>query len=212
MLFGRAIDATKSGENVKIPENLRNPPMDVVDASVGARKFVWQQMEHAAKLFKDEFRAREINSGAVLSADYFTEDFVDDLLCDEFTSLTEFQKFRVAFAFCLGVCGEDEDAALAYFTEKFLDKINFSLFGSILEKTFAVDVGVPLEIVGNALNRFTSFKFFMLLKKKRSFTKGYTLFLAHKFISIFQAMHLKILVSRELWKRSDPLFRGEKSW
>lgn len=141
-LFGRAIDAQKSGENVQIPDDLCSPPTPSEE-----KKYVWQKMEHEAKAFKQRLlKCREEKVLTNLSKEEISLGFVMNLIHNENGSLTEYQKFALALQYL----GAD------FYVEDFLDnfQINFAMF-SCPEKTAAIDLGIPVSIVTNALTQST---------------------------------------------------------
>ncbi len=82
-LFGRAIDASKSGESVSIPAYLQKPP--VVDNN--NTDFVWHRLERKAVAFKagylKEALCRRPMSAGRLNAEDITMEFVQDLFKDD---------------------------------------------------------------------------------------------------------------------------------
>ena len=145
-LFGRAIDATKTGEVLKIPESLTKVP-----ASEN-KSFVWQKMEAESKNLKSKFledSVKEKRGSAKLFADDITEEFIAKMVEEQFTNVTEFQKFEFVWRYALNRF-EDEEEAIEYMKTSVLQKLNFSLFSST-EKSLAIDIGVPVSLVRNTL-------------------------------------------------------------
>lgn len=145
-LFGRAIDASKTGEVLRIPESLTKVPAN------RNKSFIWQKMEAESKKFKSkllEDSFKEKLSSAKLFADDITEDFIAEILEEEFTNITEFQKFEFVWRYALNRF-QDEEEAIEYMKLSVLRKLNFSLFSST-EKSLAIDIGVPVSVVRNAL-------------------------------------------------------------
>ena len=145
-LFGRAIDASKTGEVLRIPESLTKVP-----ASEN-KSFIWQKMEAESKEFKSkllEDSVKQKRGSAKLFADGITEEFITKLLEEQFTNVTEFQKFEFVWRYALNRF-QDEEEAIEYMKTSVLQQLNFSLFSST-EKSIAIDIGVPVSVVRNAL-------------------------------------------------------------
>ena len=143
VLFGRTIDAAKSGEVLAIPEGLKHP-----EKEVGGEERVWQRLTILSRERKERIK-EDIVRDQNLTKQMISEDFVIDLLEEEFTNVSEYDKFKFCWDFCC-VKKVDQTVALEYFKDIFLSKFNFGLM-NLLERVEVIQVGVPQEIVYNAL-------------------------------------------------------------
>ena len=176
-LFGRAIDATKTGEKIIIPKWLNKKTL-----SLGKCNYIWQQMEENAKVFKSKLLTDDLSDAVVRSvatSDYelantsglyfvenISEEYLMEILSDNYCNITEFQKFILIWLYARAKYRYKE--AAKYINENYIYYIKFSMFSSI-EKHAAVEIGVPVEIVCNALNQATIFpqdklEYFNMLK------------------------------------------------
>ena len=107
VLFGRAIDAAKSGEKLVIPNNLKEPKKEL-----GKDKdWIWIKLTNQARERKARIRADVVKNFDVISA-VVSEEFVYDILTERQSNISEYERFLVAWKFCL-VQGREETEALA---------------------------------------------------------------------------------------------------
>ena len=146
MHFAHSVDSAKTGVRVSIPRHLVPHKVDDQEVSVELKP-VWIQMEQAALNEKQKLKESVVHDsipGAV------TEDFVWSLLQDEELNMSEFKLFNFVKQWCYSQqCSPDE--AL----EKLLgfsDYVNFSKF-TVEQQITAINVGIPRDIVSNALNK-----------------------------------------------------------
>ena len=140
MLFGRAIDAAKSGEALQIPEDLRSPP----DPGPADREWVWQTLSKISRERKETLRTDVI----VRNPDDISEEFILDFLGEKCSNVTEYEKFRLTWLFCNRDFAYSD--ALDYFLKTFVFEFNFGMM-TREEKCEVVGVGVPVPLVFNAL-------------------------------------------------------------
>ena len=164
-LFGRAIDATKTGEEIRIPKWLAKKTL-----SFGKCNYIWYQMEENAKVFKNKLLTDDLsdavlpsvatsdveveNTSGLYFVENISEEYLIEILSDNYCNVTEFQKFILIWPYARAKYRYEE--AVKYINEDYIYYIKFSMFSSI-EKHAAVEIGVPVEIVCNALNQATIF-------------------------------------------------------
>ena len=144
ILFGRAIDAAKSGEKLIIPENLKEPKKD----SGERQEWIWIKLTKLAQERKGKIRSDVLKNLEMISA-AVTEDFVLDFLTEKQSNISQFEKFLMAWKFCLTQAKEEEEAQ-RMFDDTFLKFVNFGKM-SMTERMEAVHVGVSQSDVFNAL-------------------------------------------------------------
>ena len=160
-LFGRAIDAAKTGEQISIPKWLAKKTL-----SYGKCNYIWQQMEENAKVFKSKLLTDDLSDAVLAAVDtsntsglYFveniSEEYLMEILSDNYCNVTEFQKFILIWLYARDKYYRYEEA-VKYINENYIYYVKFSMFSSI-EKHAAVEIGVPVEIVCNALHQATIF-------------------------------------------------------
>ena len=153
-LFSRSVDATKTGDVVSIPINLK-PPLEA-DSSADSHSEaststemcnrVWMEMEKRATEKKQGLSEDIVCRTDVLMMD---EDFIWSLLEQRVPNLTEFQLLQLIQRWCARQSFlESETDKLLEFTKH----INFGEF-TVDQKVKAIDTGIPLKIVTNALNQ-----------------------------------------------------------
>ena len=141
-LFSRAIDSGKTGEEVVISPGLK-PPNSSDESSVESQnRYVWQKMLKKAAKHQDEFKENTIRNQNPQSATDVSLSFIEEIIGQEFSNITEFDKFT----FALSHLHEVEKVL-----DLFGDIINFALF-SQEEKYEALLSGVPKDRLENALN------------------------------------------------------------
>lgn len=147
MLFSRVIDSAKSGEKLNL-KDLPIPPED----SNSEQKFVWQELEKNAKQFRHEFQTSVLdNRPGFPNASDVNEEFVESILLQEMSNISEFAKFQFVWSFIESHCESVEDIA-PIIVMKYADHINFALF-TIEQKREAVGLGIPAAVIANALNK-----------------------------------------------------------
>ena len=147
-LFGRAIDATKTGETLRIPDSLLKPQQ----LDENGPKFVWQKMAVEARAVKSKQDKPEDLRNA-LSSDAISEEYVLSILEDQETGLAEYEKFDFLWRFALNTFPSEIEAA-EFINRKFVTKINFTLLTST-EKMLAIDAGVLPSFVEDPLTKST---------------------------------------------------------
>ena len=106
ILFGRAIDAAKSGEKLVIPDDLKEPKKD---SSSGERQdWVWIKLTKLAQERKEKIRSDVLKNFDMISA-VISEDFVLDILTEKQSNISQFEKFLMAWKFCLTQAKEEKD-------------------------------------------------------------------------------------------------------
>ncbi|XP_057317089.1 uncharacterized protein LOC130662285 [Hydractinia symbiolongicarpus] len=144
VLFGRAIDATKSGEVICIPDWLNQKVAQHLNT------FVWHRMVKAAVEFKRSIGDKTISQAVngTLSINDLSEEFLCDILSQDFCNQSEFQKFHLVWLYAKSRYNWQE--ALGYIKNKFSHLLNFSLF-TAAEKQAAIEMGMSINDVCNAL-------------------------------------------------------------
>ena len=145
--FAHSVDSAKTGVRVSIPRNLVPPKHTDTDQTV-VQKRVWTKMEQAATEEKRKLSQKLVFDsipGAV------TEEFVWSLLQNEELNMSDFQLFKFVKQWCFHQEQFTDDEALEKLRE-FSDCINFGNF-TVEQQTTAMDVGIPREVVTNALNK-----------------------------------------------------------
>ena len=155
-LFSRSVDATKTGDTIKIPHYLVPKKEEFISwqNEIGRRESndcqVWEKMEYI--VIKESEKLKESLVREVLDNDdevAVSEDFLWDLLEYKAAGISEFEIFLVVRKWCLAQNFTDTET-----TEKmiqFSEFVNFALFTTD-EKLCAIDCSIPLSLVTNALN------------------------------------------------------------
>ena len=147
MHFAHSVDSAKTGFKVNIPPNLVPPKHDKDQEQSVESMPVWKKMEQAAVKEKrklGESIVHDCNPGAVI------EDLVWSLLQDEQLNMSEFQLFKFVKQWCYSQQWSNDEALEKLLA--FSDYINFSKF-TVEQQIAAMEVGIPREIVTNALNK-----------------------------------------------------------
>ena len=144
ILFGRAIDAAKSGEKLIIPENLKEPKRE----SGERQEWIWIKLTKLAQERKEKIRSDLVKNFEMISA-IVSEDFVLNVLTERQSNISQFEKFMMAWKFCL-TQAKEESKAQKMFENRFLKFVNFGKM-SMTERIEAVHVGVRQSDVFNAL-------------------------------------------------------------
>ena len=145
MHFAHSVDSAKTGVKVSIPKNLVPPKYNKQEKSVEPKP-VWTQMEEAAIKEKCKLRERVFHD---TNPEVVTEEFVWSLLQDEELNMSEFQLFNFVKQWCNQQYLADQALETLMV---FSDYVNFSKF-TVEQQKAAMDVGIPRDIVANALNK-----------------------------------------------------------
>ena len=156
-LFSRSVDATKTGDSVRIPQYLI-PGKDEFTQwqnEMGKRndsRNVWERLECLALEESDKLKQIMVHElldseeeGAGLS-----EEFVWDLLEHRAVGISDFDIFSIARQWCLAQGFTDDKASKKLL--EFSERVNFAVFTTD-EKLCAIDWGIPVNIVTNALSK-----------------------------------------------------------
>ena len=153
-LFSRSVDATKTGDAVRIPRHLKPPSVEdsttdspgQENGSAEACLHIWETMEKQAKEMK-----QTLSEDIVQRADASTmsEEFIWSLLEDKVPNLTEFQLLQLIQNWCSHHSSSEDECCQKLL--EFARQINFGEF-TVDQQTIAVDCGIPLKTVTNALN------------------------------------------------------------
>ena len=153
-LFSRSVDATKTGDVVSIPHNLKPPPLEVdsradshseASMSPGTCSHVWMEMEKRAT---EKKQALSEDIVCRTDVEMMGEEFIWSLLTQKVPNLSEFQLLRLIQRWCAHQAFPESDKKLLEFTRH----INFGEF-TVDQQVEAIDTGIPLKIVTNALNK-----------------------------------------------------------
>ena len=154
-LFSRSVDATKTGEVVPIPPHLKPPlikgsiidsPPKQGDSSSKAPIHVWEKMEKQAKEMKQALSKDIVQRE---NASTMSEEFILNLLENKVPNLSEFQLLQLIQNWCSHHSSSNDK-----YHQKLLEfsrQINFGEF-TVDQQVIAVDYGIPLKTVTNALN------------------------------------------------------------
>ena len=154
-LFSRSVDATKTGDVVSIQPNLK-PPLEedsntdsASETNISNKMYVWEKMEKRAKEVKEKLIKDIVLKGDL---DATSEDFLWSLLQYKVPILSDFQLFQLIQRWCShqSFSGDENRQKLLEFTKH----INFGEF-TVDQQVEAIDAGIPLETVTNALNKST---------------------------------------------------------
>ena len=151
-LFSRSVDATKTGDVVSISPHLKPPLLQdsspsQVNSSTEACMHVWEKMEKRAKEMK-----QALSEDIVQRADAKTmsEAFIWSLLENKVANLSEFQLLQLIQRWCSQHSSSEDERQQKLL--EFARHINFGEF-TVDEQVVAIDYGVPLKTVTNALNK-----------------------------------------------------------
>ncbi|XP_052769817.1 uncharacterized protein LOC128209691 [Mya arenaria] len=139
-LFSRAIDASKSGDEVKIPKGLQN--VEETDEC----RFVWGCMEQTAKQRREAFA----NDILVNRDDVISLEFVLDIGKQMHGNITSFDKLTLFIRY-VGQTDLPQDEHVREVFHLFGEYLDFNTFAA-WEKSEAIAYGFPKSIVLNALN------------------------------------------------------------
>lgn len=149
-LFSRSVDASKTGDVVKIPKSLEIPK-EVPQILPTPR--VWKEMEERAKRKKAELMQEVVHT--CLSTDEkvghtIEEKFVWSLVKEENLSMSEFKVFEFVLRWCSSQSFSEEEMLRK--VREFAECINFGKF-TVDEQLAAIDAGIERKVVTNALNK-----------------------------------------------------------
>ncbi len=147
-LFSRSVDATKTGDIVSIQSNLI-PPAVPEKKGNDYPQFVWNIMEEKALEIK-ELLCQKLLSNVDLNVTHLTEEFLLSLLDTEnrISNITEFQRLKLIFQWCHSYFSSEVA------NQKFKEMSKLISFGELTleQQVYAIDLGIPLKEVTNALN------------------------------------------------------------
>lgn len=150
-LFSRSVDATKTGDVVPIPRHLK--PLLVEDnsqsqenGSADTHVHVWEKMERQAKEMKQALSEHIVQKE---NASSMSEEFVWSLLENKLPNLSEFQLLQLIQNWCSCYSSSEDKCH-----QKLLDFTRHISFGefTVDQQVVAIDYGIPLRTVTNALN------------------------------------------------------------
>ena len=156
-LFSRSVDAPKTGDVVHIPCNLK-PPLIVDDtakslgeesSSSKEHKYVWEKMEEKAKSEKQALSEEIVQSADV---ETISEEFLWSLLEHKVPNLSDYQLLKLIQHWCCQQTFTEDESQ-----QKLLELTRYINFGefTVDQQVEAIDTGIPLKIVTNALNKST---------------------------------------------------------
>lgn len=155
-LFSRSVDATKTGDYVNVPKPFL-PPKEEFQmwrenhvALCGTSMKVWQILDQkATELYQKRQNSTILNSLQTNMATIISEDFVWHAICNEQRGVSEYQLFLFILQWIDAQqfsCDESAEKLKAFSMH-----IDFGKF-TVDEQKAAVDKGIPLGLVTNALN------------------------------------------------------------
>ena len=156
-LFSRSVDATKTGEVVSIPGDLKPPLVDSSstefrnEESSSREKVlrVWEEMEKRAKEKKQLLSVDIVQN---TDAKAISEDFLWGLLEDKVPNLSDVQLFLLIQRWCSHQPYTEDESHQKLL--EFSRHINFGEF-TVDQQVTAIDAGISLKMVTNALNTST---------------------------------------------------------
>ncbi len=165
MLFSRSVDAAKTGDPVCIPRHLQPPKgylqsrdkLNDMSQTSGSTTFnsdssrVWKKMECEAATKKREL-SKEVAT-SLLSSDAtpaVCEKFIWSLVFDKELNMSAFELFQFVQRWCNAQKLSEEEATDTLL--EFSDHINFGEF-TVDQQKAAIDSGIPVSVVTNALNK-----------------------------------------------------------
>ena len=160
-LFSRSVDATKTGDVVSIPSKFIPPLATFVEkcstkspseASHSKEEciHVWEEMGKRAKKERERLSTDIVNNA---EAETISEEFLWYLLEDKVQNLSDFHLFQLIQRWCARQKSLTDDESRQKLLE-FSKYINFGEF-TVDQQVQAIDAGIPLETVTNALNKST---------------------------------------------------------
>ena len=153
-LFSRSVDATKTGDAVKVPchlQSLKDDWQSGIRQSRGRILKVWEEMDSQAEVELRKLREEVANDLLIESNEVpVSEEFIWSLLEDDALSMSEFQIFQLVQRWC--ITQQLSDEMLKKKLTEFSNYINFGKFTTD-QKLCAIDRGIPLQVVTNALNK-----------------------------------------------------------
>ena len=150
--FSRSVDSSKTGDVVRIPHYLIPPRPEPESPSRDAPNKVWLKMQQIAvecnKRLTEE--AVEFVTGEDQSAGFIAEEFIRNLLEDTNRGISEYKLFCLLYKWC-----DVQEMSRRQKKDKLIelsDYINFGLL-TMNERTEAINFGIPIGNVMNALNK-----------------------------------------------------------
>lgn len=151
-LFSRSVDATKTGDVVRIPPRLKPPlvedsiPDSPSQQNGSAEAKIWETMEKQAREMKQTLSEDIVQR---TDANTMSEEFIWSLLEDKLPNLTEFQLLQLIQNWCSHHSSSEDECHQKLL--EFARQINFGEF-TVDQQIVAIDCGIPLKTVTNALN------------------------------------------------------------
>ena len=157
LLFSHSVDSAKTGTRVQIPKHLQKPKpsscLHSVRSSVdeAVPEHVWKIMQKLAKDKKTEISCKIVASCFKVGFDE-VEDFVYGLIEDKQLNMSEYKLFQFVERWCVGLAVSEEECARKLL--ELSEQINFGKF-TVDQQKAAIDAGIPIAVVTNALNKST---------------------------------------------------------
>ena len=144
-LFAKSVDASKTGATCRVPKHLIPPRKH---SSMINRGRIWNQLLLLAGQKKKELKSKMIAGDSIIPA--IAEDFVNNIIHDDLTDVTDYRLFHFAHTWCNGQ-GYTEEEALRQLCN-LSNGIHFGHF-SLDQQVEAIDCGIPTPLITNALNK-----------------------------------------------------------
>ena len=129
---------------VVIPEALRKPELED-----GGDEKVWQRLATLSSERKARMREKVVKKDDTLPLQFISEEFALGLLEEKCSNISEYDKFQFIWEFC-NTKMEDQAVALSYMKDVFQQHFSFALM-SLEERLDAIQIGIPQDVVHNAL-------------------------------------------------------------
>ena len=142
-LFSRSVDASKTGDRFVVPKHL-TPPKD--GRAAESTTAVWKRMAVVAAEFSEQFTGTLIHGADSLAG--FSEEFLAGILQSKAWKIPEFDLLTLLRKWCYSQ--ELPEAECMQKLVRFAKHLNFGKL-TLHEKLSALELGVPVEIVTNAL-------------------------------------------------------------
>ena len=143
MLFSRSVDASKTGDQVVIPKRLIPDSLESPETL-----HVWEEMDKRASEIKMVLTVSDETNK--IKSKKIEEEFVWTVLIDKFPNLSEYQLFRFLLRWCSHAFSNVDEGY--HKLENFAKYLNFSEF-TVDQQVEAIDAGIPMNIITNALNK-----------------------------------------------------------
>ena len=145
MLFSRSVDASKTGDQVHIPDRLKPDNLESPTTL-----HVWEEMDKRV----EEIKIVLTISDKIENSIAIDEIFIWDILQNKYPNLSDYQLFRFLLRWCSRAYSNMDDGWTNL--KSFAKYLNFGEF-TVDQQVEAIDAGIPMDIITNALNKSSLF-------------------------------------------------------